>query len=174
MGHGLQIALKHYARIKDEEFEIMTGSNPSAAKSVTPNAGGHAISLDVASTKPNSRASLKASLHTPGMGCNNLQQQSQVPIKTAPCNLMQEAASTQMTPTGFETDCVNYCQYSDLDDSQNFHCAKTCALLDSPGISGDDRQALETIISLWPTLAPETKISVMQTIEAASRVHAGR
>ena len=102
MGHGLQIALKHYTRIKDEEFEIMTDSNPSAAKSVTPNAGGQAISLDVASTNPNSRVSLKASLHTPEMGCNNLQQQSQVPIKTAPCNYVQDAANGKMTPTGFE------------------------------------------------------------------------
>ena len=33
--------------------------------------------------------------------------------------------------------------------------------------SHDDHQALQMIISLWSGLAPETKIEIMQVIEAA-------
>jgi hypothetical protein len=165
--------LKHYARIKDEEFEIMTGSNPSAAKSVTPNAGGHAISLDVASTKPHFRASRKASQHTPARGCNNLQQQSQVPIKTAPCGSGQEATSCTVTPTGFETESVSLYSNSELRHSENFGVPKSVPLLDNPAFHPDDRQSLQTIISLWPGLSAEMKIGILHMIDAASRVHAG-
>ena len=61
-----------------------------------------------------------------------------------------------------------------LCDSKNPCAAKSVALLDNPALSGDDRQALETIISLWPTLALEIKIGILQTIEAGAKVYAGR
>jgi len=102
VGHNIQIALKHYARIKDEDFEKMTADTKSCA----PNAGG----LDTALTKTACTGVPKSvpksvPVHV-GVQCttaeNNLQQQSQVPIKTAPCGSEQEATSCTVTPTGFE------------------------------------------------------------------------
>jgi len=61
-----------------------------------------------------------------------------------------------------------------LGQFQNSHCAKTCALLESPTFSPDDRQALDTIISLWPGLVADMKIGILCMIESASKVYAGR
>ena len=98
LGHSIQIALKHYARIKDCEFEIMTDDT----KSVTKNARGISVTLDATTTQSQFGVAQKASQYTPERGCNNSQRQSEVPIKTAPCELTQEAATGKMTPTGFE------------------------------------------------------------------------
>jgi len=98
MGHSIQIALKHYARIKDDDFAIMT----DGTRSVTQGIGVHTVSLDTAPPMSHLRVAQKASQYTPETACNKSQQQSQVPIKTAPCELTQEAAKHKMTPTGFE------------------------------------------------------------------------
>lgn len=89
VGHGIQIALKHYARIKDEDFDAMTERVESGA-----------ISKKV--SKHTKMTGRNPYLQASDMPCNNLQRQSEVPIKTAPCELTQEAASVKMTPTGFE------------------------------------------------------------------------
>lgn len=54
-------------------------------------------------------------------------------------------------------------EYGEKEDS---HCAKTCAFSNIPSLSPDDRQALETIINLWSELSPETKVAILQMIEA--------
>ena len=56
---------------------------------------------------------------------------------------------------------------NELGNYKNPCAAKSVALLENPTLSPDDRQALETIISLWPELTPETKIGILKTIEAA-------
>ena len=86
LGHSIQIALKHYARIKDEDYEAVIGDTSCCE------------------TKPNPSKSIaqNRAQYTPERACRNLQQQSQVPTKTAPCELTQEAANGKMTPTGFE------------------------------------------------------------------------
>ncbi len=98
LGHSIQIALKHYARIKDQDYEIMTDD----MKNVTPNATDDALSPNTPPPTSRSKASQKASKNTPEIGGTYSQQQSQVPIKTAPCESTQEAANCKMTPTGFE------------------------------------------------------------------------
>jgi len=79
-----------------------------------------------------------------------------------------------MTPTGFETDSVNHCWNNRLRLSEIFSVPKSVPIFDNDGFSPDDRQALETIISLWPGLLPEMKIGVLHMIEAASKVYTGR
>ena len=79
-------------------------------ESVPKKSGGHAVSFDTALTTPACTGvpecvPKNVSVHV-GVQCTtaekNLQQQSQVPIKTAPCDLVQETANGKMTPTGFQ------------------------------------------------------------------------
>jgi len=98
LGHSIQIALKHYARIKDEDFDAVTGDAESCA---IPSMTDDVSPLKVGSNP--SKTILQNHLqYPPEMGSNNLQRQSQVPKKTASCDLTQEAAEHKMTPTGFE------------------------------------------------------------------------
>jgi len=53
---------------------------------------------------------------------------------------------------------------NDLCNLQKTQCAKSCALLDNPALFPEDRQALETINSIWSELPPEIKIGVMKMI----------
>ena len=153
-----QIALKHYARIKDEDYDIMTAEVVSK-QPVDSNKRQKQVKPIVQKCVQSASAN----------GCNNSQRQSEVPIKTAPCELTQEAASAKMTPTGLQTVSITCCEQSSLCHSQKSHCAESCALLENTVLSSDDRQALKTIINLWPYLSPESKIEVMRTIEAANR-----
>ena len=98
LGHSIQIALKHYARIKDEDFDAVTGG----VKSGTPKTISNAVSLDTTQAKLRLGVAQKAAQYPAEIDGNNSQQQSQVPIKTAPCDFVQEAANGKMTPTGFE------------------------------------------------------------------------
>ena len=50
--------------------------------------------------------------------------------------------------------------------SENLRGTKCVTLSDNGTLSPDDQQALQTIISTWPTLAPETKVSILQAIES--------
>ena len=52
---------------------------------------------------------------------------------------------------------------------ENSSGTECVTLLGNPAFSLDDRQALRTIISIWPTLSPESKIEVMQAIESARK-----
>jgi len=72
-------------------------------------------------------------------------------------------------PRGFDKNGITICDEREYSDSKNPCAAKSVALLENPALLDDDRQALETIISLWPELSPETKIGIMQTIESARR-----
>jgi len=98
MGHGIQIALKHYARILNEDFEAVMDSTETCAVPIK----GNALSVDATKAKRQKLIVQKRVQHTPEMGCTISQQQSQVPKKTAPCDFVQEAANGKMTPTGFE------------------------------------------------------------------------
>ena len=102
IGHSPEIALKHYTRVRDEDFDKV---RPKVAHSGRTNA----VSLDTAEAKDRFGVAQKAShlaqktaQYTPEIGCTNLQQQSQVPAKTASCVFMQEAANLPVPPRGFE------------------------------------------------------------------------
>jgi len=60
------------------------------------------------------------------------------------------------------------CDNSDLGNSQKFHSAKSLAFGENSTLSPDDRQALATIITLWPELLPEVKIGVLKMVDAAT------
>lgn len=77
-------------------------------------------------------------------------------------------AKHKMTPTGFEGDSVTSCNNSMLHHFQNFDCAKTCASFDNSmflTLSNDDRQALETLVSVWSKLSQNAKLHVFQVLE---------
>ena len=164
LGHSIQIALKHYARIKDEDFDAVTGDAESCAiPSMT-----NDVSPSEMRQNPSKSSVQNRVQSAPEIGSNNLQRQSQVPKKAASCDLTQEAAERKMTPTGLQPKVITSCEYRGLGDLQKNDSAKSLALLDNPTLSPDDRQALETIFTLWPELPPETKIGVMKMIETAT------
>ena len=70
---------------------------------------------------------------------------------------------------GFDKDDVISNVSCSCDAIAKSHCAESCALLENTVLSSDDRQALKTIINLWPYLSPESKIEVMRTIEAITK-----
>ena len=102
----------------------------------------------------------------PATDCIYSQQQSQVPIKTAPCDLVQEAANGKMTPTGLRIDDVTICNSYELRQTKNSGDAKCVAHNENQLFSIDDKQILATIITLWPELSRETKASIIQVIKA--------
>ena len=104
----------------------------------------------------------------------NLYQQSQVPIKTALCSLVQEAGSVQYSQGGTRTVFCNSLNDNSLRHSENFGGTECVTLLDNPTFPPDDRQSLQTIISLWPGLSAEMKIGILHMIESTSKVHVGR
>ena len=102
IGHSPEIALKHYTRIRDEDFEKVRSNVTQSGRTI-------AVSLDTMETKDRFRVARKAShlaqkaaQNTPEMSCKNPQQQSQVPRKTASCELLQKAAKCQIPPRGIE------------------------------------------------------------------------
>ena len=128
LGHSPQTAMKHYTRVRDEDFDKVRGKNMAQFRAQ--NASSDAITADdnhkchktrethtencampviadavthceTTITPLNPSAQFRAQ-YTPEIGCNNLQQQSQVPKKTAPCNSMQEATSGKIPPEGLE------------------------------------------------------------------------
>jgi len=98
LGHSIQIALKHYARIKDEDFDAVTGDAESCA---IPSMTDDVSPLEMRQNP--SKSSVQNRVQSaPEMDSNNLQRQSKVPKKTASCDLTQEAAERKMTPTGLQ------------------------------------------------------------------------
>ena len=96
IGHSPEIALKHYARVQDADFDKVRGKK-GANDAMT-----NALSGEIPIGNQRIFAGQNTGQHTPETDCRKSQQQSQVPRKTAPCVLMQEAASGKIPPRGFE------------------------------------------------------------------------
>ena len=73
----------------------------------------------------------------------------------------------EMGRGGIEPFNITHFTDSNLQHFRNSVGTECVTLLESHVFSQDDQQDLRTIISLWPGLAPETKVEVMQVIEAA-------
>jgi hypothetical protein len=85
--------------------------------------------------------------------------------KTAPSKRLYKK-TTQMGRDGIEPFFATHCDNSNLRYSEISGGTKCVTLLDNPTLTADDQMALGAIISAWPTLAPETKIGILQAIEA--------
>ena len=96
LGHSLQIALKHYARIKDKDFDAVTGDTKLGALPTLLDA----VTCCNTTQNPSESIAHFCAQYMSARGCNNLQQQSQVPKKTASCNYVQEAANGNNDPNG--------------------------------------------------------------------------
>jgi len=108
---------------------------------------------------------------------NGLQINEATNKKAVKCSVLQSTADACETNNGRTWSLGDFIKPFDDNDLwllDNPCAAKSVAPLDNPTLSDDDRRALEAVISAWPTLSPETKIAVMQTIESASKVYAGR
>jgi hypothetical protein len=108
LGHSIQVALKHYARIKDEDFDAVTGESESCTEPIAQKRAHQPSEVPQNTVSDDKSIAQKCAQYTPEMACSNSQQQSQVPIKTAPCDLVQEATSGIMTPTGIQLLFTNY------------------------------------------------------------------
>ena len=96
LGHSPETALKHYARVRDEDFEKVRGK--TAANDTMTNALSHDIPKENNSFPVGQKTGQSASVR----GCNKSQRQSQVPKKTDPSILVRESAGGQIPPRGFE------------------------------------------------------------------------
>jgi len=85
------------------------------------------------------------------------------------CRIVSVLSKKRVTDgEGFDENDVTSFIENEYDKSDYPNCAESCALLENPIFFPDDRQALETIFTLWPRLSPETKIGIMKMIEAAT------
>jgi len=84
------------------------------------------------------------------------------------CNLRPLGAYPQIDQVGLQPGNITCCEHSELCNSENYCGAKYGAFSETPVLSPADRQALETIFTLWPGLPPEVKVGVMKMIETAT------
>ena len=96
IGHSPEIAIKHYTRIRDEDFDKVRSKKRS--NNTTTNA------LSGVMSKENHKIWTEQITEQtpPEMPCNKPKRKSQVPIKTASCISVLEAANGQIPPRGFE------------------------------------------------------------------------
>ena len=87
------LALKHYARIKDEDFDAVIGGAKNGASNTISNA----LNPDATKAELHLGVTQNAAQYPTEIDGTISQQQSQVPIKTASCELTQEAANEKMT-----------------------------------------------------------------------------
>ena len=73
----------------------------------------------------------------------------------------------QAEEQGFDENDASHYLECECENSLSPSGTESVTLADDLSLSPDDRQSLETIISLWPTLTLETKIDILKTIESA-------
>ena len=182
IGHSPEIAMKHYTRIRDEDFEKV---RPKSVHSKTNNVMDNALSVETPEDKLQKSIVQKRVQSASVNGGNSLKtteidiftkKQKQVvtsndynelqPVSTSNEIINAYSKSDLIPPRGIDENSITIGKEKRYIDWNNLGCAKTCAFSDISAFLPDDRQALETIIKLWPELPSEVKINILKIIEA--------